>query len=128
MSFPNVSETTMAVSKPGLLALFTNVGSSGSATWTVSKSGFSPNTELTDALSCSKVTTDANGGITATAVNGLPQVYVASTAVTSGSGLCGNARPKSSNTGTGDNSGAGAVSRSGLFSLALGAVLGAALV
>jgi len=127
MTFPNTSETTMAVSKPGLLALFTNVGSSGSATWTVSKSGFSPNTELTEVLSCTKVTTDANGGVSAVAVSGLPQVYVASTAVTTGSGLCGNAKPKPTNTGN-NNSGALPGVRAGLFGLVLGAVVGAVLV
>jgi len=122
MTFPNVSETTMAVYKAPLLALFTNVGSSGSATWSISKTGYSPNTELTEVLTCSKLTTDANGGISATASSGLPQIYIPSTAVTSTSGLCGNAAPN--NTGSGTPSSGGAA---GSFGISLGGMAAAAL-
>lgn len=92
MTFPSASESTMVISKLPLLALFTNVGSNGSASWTVSTTGYQPNTRLTDILTCKNITTDGNGGVSTTASNGMPQVYIPSSMVTSNSGLCGNLR------------------------------------
>lgn len=76
MSFPLASETTLAVSKPPMLALFTNVGTGGSASWKVPKSGYGGNTQLIDVLSCTVVTTDSNGGLTTNTTSGLPQIYL----------------------------------------------------
>jgi alpha-amylase len=90
MSFPVASQTTLAVSKPPMLALFTNVGTSGSASWNIAKSGYSGNTRLIDVLSCTVVTTNSDGGLTANTTNGLPQVYVPVSALPASSKVCTN--------------------------------------
>ena len=89
MSFPLASEATLAVSKPPMLALFTNVGAGGSASWNVAKSGYSGNTQLIDVLSCTAVTTNSDGSLTASTTNGSAHVYLPLSALTS-SKLCGN--------------------------------------
>jgi len=102
MTFPSALESTMAVSKPPMLALFTNVGSNGSTSWTVSNTGYQANTQLTEVLTCKNVTTDSSGGLSTTASNGLPQFYIPSSAVANNSGLCGNSyvAPKHSGSST----------------------------
>ena len=91
MSFPVASQTTLAVSKPPMLALFTNVGTGGSASWNIVKSGFNGTTRLIDVLSCTIVTTNSNGGLTANTTNGLPQVYVPVSALQASGKVCTNA-------------------------------------
>ena len=68
------NSATIAISKPPLLALLTNVGSSGSASWTVSEALFQPNENLVDVLTCDKVQATSQGGVSVQAVTGLPQV------------------------------------------------------
>ena len=90
MSFPLASETTLAVSKPPMLALFTNVGANGTASWNVAKSGYSGNTQLIDVLSCNIVNTNSDGGLISNAANGLPQVYLPASALSASDGICVN--------------------------------------
>ena len=90
MSFPLASETTLAVSKPPMLALFTNVGASGATTWNVVKSGYSGNVQLIDVLSCTVVTTSSDGGLTANTTNGLPQIYLPVSALSGSKQICSN--------------------------------------
>ena len=100
MSFPLASQTTLAVSKPPMLALFTNVGAGGSASWNVPKSGYSGNTQLIDVLSCTTVTTNGNGGLSASTTNGLPQVYLPLSAFSASNKICMNNTNNPSNPGT----------------------------
>jgi len=90
MSFPLASETTLAVSKPPMLALFTNVGAGGTASWNIAKLGYGGNTKLIDVLSCTVVSTNSEGGLTANTTNGLPQVYVPLSALSTSSKICTN--------------------------------------
>ena len=88
MSFPLASETTLAVSKSPMLALFTNVGAGGSISWKVPKSGYSGNTRLVDVLSCTVVTTNSDGSLSANTTNGLPQVYLPVSALSASNKIC----------------------------------------
>ncbi|KAF9650224.1 glycoside hydrolase family 13 protein [Thelephora ganbajun] len=88
--FPDLLETTLAVSKPPMLALFTNVGSSGTASWKVPKSGHSGNTQLIDVLSCTILTTNSDGGLTTNTTNGLPRVYLPVSALSASNKICIN--------------------------------------
>jgi len=103
MSFPLASETTLAVSKPPMLALFTNVGASGSASWNVAKSGYSGNTQLIDVLSCTIVSTNSDGGLTANTTNGSPRVYLPLSALSASNKICVN------NLGAGNSASTGVV-------------------
>ena len=76
MTFPEVTATTLAVYKHPLLALFTNVGSNGSASWHVQGTDYAPGTELREVFSCSYVSVDSTGGISASSVSGEPQLYI----------------------------------------------------
>jgi alpha-amylase len=87
-----------------MLALFTNVGASGTASWNVPKSGYSGNTQLIDVLSCTNVTTNGDGSLTARTTNGSPQVYLPLSAL-SASNVCGNS-PGSSGAGNSASGGA----------------------
>lgn len=88
MAFPLASGNTLAVSKPPMLTLFTNVGAGGSASWNLAKSGYSGNTRLIDVLSCNVVTTSGDGGLTANTTNGLPQVYLPLSALSASNKIC----------------------------------------
>ena len=90
MSFPLASETILAVSKPPMLALFTNVGTGGTTSWNVARSGYSGNVQLIDVLSCTVVTTNSDGGLTANTSNGLPQVYLPLSALSASNKICAN--------------------------------------
>ena len=88
MSFPLASETTLAVSKPPMLALFTNAGASGTASWNVAKSGYGGNTKIIDVLSCTVVTTNGDGSLAANTTSGLPQVYLPLSALSASNNIC----------------------------------------
>lgn len=88
MSFPLASASALAVSKPPMLALFTNVGAGGSASWNVPKSGYNGNTQLIDVLSCTVVTTNGDGSLTANTTKGLPQVYLPISALSASNKIC----------------------------------------
>ena len=74
--FLEATATTLTVYKHPLLALFTNVGSSGSASWEVQGTDWEPGTELLEVFSCQKVLVDSTGGFAATSVGGQPQLYI----------------------------------------------------
>lgn len=71
-----------------MLALFTNVGASGSTSWKVAKSGYSGSTRLIDVLSCNTVTTNSDGSLAANTTNGLPQVYLPVSALSASNKIC----------------------------------------
>ncbi|PSR70436.1 hypothetical protein PHLCEN_2v13687 [Hermanssonia centrifuga] len=79
---------SMAVSKPPMLALLSNKGSSSSPEWTVASAGFSPNEQLVDVLTCSSVTADSNGGITVQGSGGMPQVLMPISALSKSGTVC----------------------------------------
>ncbi|KAH9999621.1 glycoside hydrolase family 13 protein [Russula compacta] len=66
MKFLAIEDHSMAVFKPPMLGLFTNVGSESpqGVTWKVD-AVFSPNELLVDVLTCAKIAADAQGGVTA---------------------------------------------------------------
>lgn len=80
MTFPEVTATTMAVYKHPLLALLTNVGSNGTASWNVHGTNLIPGMELLEAFSCSRVAVSDTGGLMATSVSGQPQLYIPASA------------------------------------------------
>lgn len=88
MSFPIASATTLAVSKPPMLALFTNAGAGGTVSWKVDKSGYGGNTQLIDVLSCTVVTTNSDGSLTANTTNGSPHVYLPVSALPTSYKIC----------------------------------------
>ncbi|KAG5652837.1 hypothetical protein H0H81_003461, partial [Sphagnurus paluster] len=70
-------KATLAISKPPLVGLFTNVGSKSEATtmWMIPGSSglFNGGERVTDVLSCKTVTAAADGGLSIKAENGMPQ-------------------------------------------------------
>ena len=88
MAFPVASGNALAVSKPPMLALFTNVGTGGAASWNLAKSGYGGNTKLIDVLSCTVVTTNSDGGLAAKTNNGLPQIYLPVSALSASNKIC----------------------------------------
>lgn len=80
MTFPQATPTTLAVYKHPLLALFTNVGSNGTASWNVRGTEWAPGTELLEVFSCRRVFVDSTGGLVASSVGGQPQLYIPSSA------------------------------------------------
>ncbi|KAI0776563.1 glycoside hydrolase family 13 protein [Trametes elegans] len=95
--FPSTgSESTFAVSKPPLLALLTNGGSSSSPSWKVSDVGYQANEELIDVLSCNKVTADGNGAVTVQGSGGNPQVLLPTSALSKAGSACGQLGNQSS--------------------------------
>ena len=82
------SESSMAVSKPPMLALLTNGGSSSTPSWTVSDAGYQANEELIDVLSCQKVTADGNGGVSVQGSSGSPQVLMPTSALNKSGSIC----------------------------------------
>jgi alpha-amylase len=139
VAFPAPQASALAVAKPPLLALLTNVGSAASAqpSWSVpaGATGYAPNTDLVEVLGCTKVTTDAQGALSATAAGGAPMVFLPASALTKGGALCpqlatgsGNATASPSSGGSGSST-AGAASPSGsAHSGARGSSSGASMV
>jgi len=76
MTFPEITVTTLAVYKHPMLALFTNVGSNGSASWNVQGTDYPPGMELLEVFSCSRVTVDCTGGVVASSTGGQPHLYI----------------------------------------------------
>ncbi|KAH9980022.1 glycoside hydrolase family 13 protein [Lactifluus volemus] len=77
MKFLAIEDHSMVVSKPPMLALFTNAGSESpqTVTWHVDKI-FPPGELLVDVLTCAKVQVDAQGGVTVPCAYGMPQVLM----------------------------------------------------
>jgi alpha-amylase len=89
MKFLAVEDHSLAISKPPMLALFTNVGSEDSrgVTWHVDDI-FSKNELLVDVLTCTTVLADAQGGVTVPSVNGMPQVLMPAAVLRRGGIVC----------------------------------------
>ncbi|TFY83786.1 hypothetical protein EWM64_g219 [Hericium alpestre] len=90
MKFLAIEDNSFAVSKPPMLALFTNIGSetSRTITWNVKEAGFSPHEDLVDVLTCSKVQADEKGGVKILSMYGMPQVLMPASTMTPGGDLC----------------------------------------
>jgi alpha-amylase len=67
------TNNTLAIWKPPLLALLTNVGST-SARWNVTRKLFKPHQHVVDVLTCGVHVADESGGITVESAAGLPKV------------------------------------------------------
>ncbi|OSC98372.1 glycoside hydrolase family 13 protein [Trametes coccinea BRFM310] len=82
------SESTLAVSKPPMLALLTNGGSSSSPSWSVPSAGFIANEELVDVLTCNKLNADSNGGVSVQGSGGSPQVLMPVSSLSKSGNVC----------------------------------------
>ncbi|GBE87192.1 Alpha-amylase A type-3 [Sparassis crispa] len=80
--------STLAVSKPPLLTLLTNGGNSSTPTWTVSDTGFKPNEQLVEVLSCSLLSADKKGGVSVHGSGGMPQVIMPRSALNQSGSVC----------------------------------------
>ena len=69
-----MSQHTVAVSKPPLLALLSNLGNDSAPNWNVPGAGYKPGETLVDILTCNKVVADSQGGVLVTGKAGNPQV------------------------------------------------------
>jgi len=79
----------MAVFKPPMLALFTNIGSESvqSITWQID-AVFQPNEPLVDVLTCTKGFADAHGGVAVPSAYGMPQVLMPAQSLRQGGAVC----------------------------------------
>lgn len=75
---PQESNQAIAISKPPLLALLTNVGQSGSVSWNV-PGVFSANQALVDALSCNQYVVPSDANMTISSSDGSPKVLMPAT-------------------------------------------------
>ncbi|KAG9828208.1 alpha-amylase, partial [Aureobasidium melanogenum] len=94
-AYPVYSDASTIVMRKGttgsqVIGLFTNKGSSGSSSFTLSSSasGFTAGQAVTDVLSCTSYTADSNGNIAISVNAGAPRVLYP-TSKLAGSGLCG---------------------------------------
>ncbi|CAK5267778.1 unnamed protein product [Mycena citricolor] len=88
---PQSDPSSIMLSKPPMLSLFTNIGTASSRqpTWTIPARLYPVNSTLVDTLSCRKVAVNGTGGDTSvTAVQGLPQVLIPLSMLTAQAGLC----------------------------------------
>lgn len=74
-----------------VIGVFTNKGSSGSSslTLTTSMTGFTASQSVVDVMSCTTFTTDSSGSLGVTLSGGIPRVFYPSARL-SGSGICGS--------------------------------------
>jgi alpha-amylase len=93
-AYPVYSDASTIVMRKGssgsqIVAVFSNTGSSGSSSFTLtsSASGFTAGQSLTDVLSCTTFTADSNGNVGVGIKSGLPRILYP-TSKLSGSGLC----------------------------------------
>lgn len=100
-AYPVYSDASTIVMRKGttgsqVIGVFTNKGSSGSSSFTLSStaSGFTAGQSVTDALSCTSYTADSNGNIAISINPGAPRVLYPTSKLT-GSGLCGGSSPTS---------------------------------
>ena len=81
----------MAISKPPILTLFTNVGSKSSCGVNRKVDAvFHPNEQLVDVLTCAKVTADGHGGVDIPSAYGMPQVLMPAASLRQGGAVCPN--------------------------------------
>ncbi|THH31734.1 hypothetical protein EUX98_g2466 [Antrodiella citrinella] len=112
---------TLAVQKPGVLALLANGGNSSTPQWTVPNAGFKANEVLMDIVACTTVTADGNGGVTVTGSGGMPLILMP-TAV--GSPVCSST---ASSTPASSQKNAASVLATQIFGVTLAAILAAAV-
>jgi alpha-amylase len=93
-AYPVYSDASTIVMRKGttgsqVIGIFTNKGSSGSSSFTLSSSasGFTAGQSVTDILSCTSYTTDSSGNVAISINAGTPRVLYP-TAKLTGSGLC----------------------------------------
>ncbi|KAF7338941.1 Glycoside hydrolase family 13 protein [Mycena venus] len=126
---PQTNPSTIMLSKPPLLSLFTNIGSGANTTtsvvqptWRVPPGLYAPGTSLVDVLACKAVVVDAGCGETVVqALGGMPQVLIPASMLSRDKGA-GGACPALA-TGAGSRSAPGK-SRVGRTLGVLGTVLG----
>lgn len=89
MKFLSIEDHSMVVSKPPMLALFTNIGSESppGLIWHAD-AVFQPNEPLVDVLTCTKVSADAQGSVAVPCVYGMPQVLMPAAALRQGGMVC----------------------------------------
>jgi alpha-amylase len=93
-AYPVYSDSNTIVMRKGytgyqVIGVYTNVGSSGSKTLTLTSSmtGFTASQSLVDVLSCTAFTADSSGNLAVTLSSGLPRVFYPLARLT-GSGIC----------------------------------------
>ncbi|EGN94185.1 glycoside hydrolase family 13 protein [Serpula lacrymans var. lacrymans S7.3] len=103
MTFMNQSNSSMlAVSKPPMIALLTNVGSNATedVAWTV-HSAFGAHEYVIDVLTCNTIQADSKGGMTVKALKGMPQVLMPMNLLGKSRSLCPNFQFSDKATGAG---------------------------
>jgi alpha-amylase len=81
----------LAMKKGSIITVLANYGTSGSSfTLSLSGSGYSSGTKLTELYTCTSITVDSSGNIPVPMISGLPRALIPSSSVSS-SGLCGSA-------------------------------------
>jgi len=95
-AYPVYTDSNNIVMRKGrdgyqVVGAFTNKGSSGSSSFTLSSSmtGFTAGQAVVDVMSCTTFTTDSSGGLGVTLSAGVPRVFYPSARL-SGSGICGS--------------------------------------
>lgn len=85
---------TLAVSKPPMLSLFTNVGQNISSFvhWNVTQSVFRSREQLVDVLTCREHLSAENGGVDIVSTNGMPKVLMPVSVVKGSPELCPQVR------------------------------------
>ncbi|KAI0317669.1 glycoside hydrolase family 13 protein [Amylostereum chailletii] len=87
--FMSVHDESVAILKPPMLALLTNIGSQEgkSATWEV-PGAYAPNEMLVDVLTCSHMMANAQGDVVVPSDYGMPQVLMPASKLPRGGSLC----------------------------------------
>ncbi|KIJ58010.1 glycoside hydrolase family 13 protein, partial [Hydnomerulius pinastri MD-312] len=91
MQFLDANEgNTLAVSKPPVLALFTNAGSSSatSVRWNVTHPIFKSREQLVDVLTCRNYLSGENGGVSIQSDEGMPKVLMPISSIQGSPQLC----------------------------------------
>jgi len=71
------TSTEIVISKAPLLTVLSNRGAnSGNHSVSISNAGYGNSVQLLDLVSCSSVTTDSNGGLSANVADGEPVIYI----------------------------------------------------
>ncbi|KAJ3847881.1 glycoside hydrolase family 13 protein [Lentinula lateritia] len=84
------ANSTLAISKPPLLALLTNGGSSSTESWSIPSSAglYNANETLVDVLTCDTVITGSDGNLSVTTSQGLPKVLMPAKSLSATGSLC----------------------------------------
>ncbi|KAH8152050.1 uncharacterized protein LAJ45_04044 [Morchella importuna] len=78
---------SLAIRKGDIVTVMTNLGSSGSATLSVTSTGYTAGATVVDVLSCTTLTVGTSGTLSVSITSGLPKVFYPSASL-SGSGIC----------------------------------------